>query len=109
VNVPLLKLVNNDLVLLIKIIERRQISTGTPDSTTLLDSTKDKDYNRLLKGFSVLPLSKLIWAENMRAGVMYQVDEAAIYKAPESGQVEAAYIKMMLERRLRKNKDNDLT
>ena len=106
---PLLKLVNNDLVLLIKIIERRQISTGTPDSTTLLDSTKDKDYNRLLKGFSVLPLSKLIWAENMRAGVMYQVDEAAIYKAPESGQVEAAYIKMMLERRLRKNKDNDLT
>jgi len=109
VNVPLFKLVTNDLVLLIKIIERRQISQGTSDSTVLLDSTKEKDYNRLLKGFSVIPLSKLIWAENMRAGVMYQVDEASIYKAPENGQVEVSYIKMLLERKFRKSKDADLT
>lgn len=109
VNVPLLKLVNHDLVLFLKIIERKQISQGTPDSAVLLDSTKEKDSNRVLKGFSVLPLSKLIWVENMRAGIIYQVDDAVIYKPPENGSVEAAYIRMLLDKKLRKNKDVELT
>jgi hypothetical protein len=109
VNVPLLKVVNNDVVLLIKIIERRHQAATPPDCCGLLESTKEKDSNRLLKAFSVLPLSKLIWLESMRGGVMYQVDDAAVYKAPESGQVEMAYMKMALEKKLKKYKDIELT
>jgi hypothetical protein len=45
----------------------------------------------------------------MRGGVMYQVDDAAVYKAPESGQVEMAYMKMALEKKLKKYKDIELT
>ena len=40
---------------------------------------------------------------------MYQVDDAAVYKAPESGQVEIAYMKMALEKKLKKYKDVELT
>jgi hypothetical protein len=71
VNVPLLKVLNNDVVLLLKIIERHHQSSTPPDFCGLFDSKKEKDSNRLLKAFSVLPLSKLIWLESMRVGVMY--------------------------------------
>jgi hypothetical protein len=85
VNVPLLKVLNNDVVLLLKIIERHQQPATAPDCSGLIDFIKEQDSNRLLKAFSVLPLSKLIWLESIRGGVMYQVDEAALYKPPESG------------------------
>ena len=108
-NVPLLKVINNDVVLLIKIIERHHQAAMPPDCCVLLESTKEKDTTRFLKAFSVLPLSKLIWLESMRQGVMYQVDDAAVYKAPENGQVEMTYMKMVLEKKLKKFKDIELT
>jgi hypothetical protein len=97
VNVPFLKVLNNDVVLLLKIIERHHQSATPPDFRGLFDSKKEKDSNRLLKAFSVLPLSKLIWLESMRVGVMYQVDDVPVYKAPESGEVEITYMKIALK------------
>jgi hypothetical protein len=75
---------NKDVVLLLKIIERHQHPATAPDYSGLLDFIKEKDSNRFLLAFSVLPLSKLIWLESIRVGVMYQVDEAILYKPTES-------------------------
>ena len=108
-NVPLLEVLNNDVVLLLKIIERHQQPATAPDCSGLLDFIKEKDSNRFLSAFSVLPLSKLIWLETIRVGVMYQVDEAILYKPPESGKIEMTYIKMAHEKKLKKLKDSKLT
>jgi len=73
VNIPVLKLVNQDLALLIKIIEKRTLvyppdNSAKADSSKLFEISKDKDTNRFVKGFSVLPLSKLLWHATMSVG-----------------------------------------
>ncbi len=81
-NLPLSKLITSDLCLIIKIIDKRE-SLSLGSSCDLIDIGSQKAIHRHAIGYSVLPLSKLLWYEGCRVSTIYQVDAASIIKAPE--------------------------
>ncbi len=56
--------------LIIKIIEKRD-SNSSGNASDLLDIGHQKAVHRHVLGYSVLPLSKLMWLENSRVSTMY--------------------------------------
>jgi len=55
----------NNLALIIKFVEKRR-SKGPSSSAALLNSNESNSWHKVYKGYTILPISKLFWVQELR-------------------------------------------
>jgi hypothetical protein len=83
VNLSLSKFLTEDVSLMIKVISKRE-STMEANIRTTLGTDEGNATNRYLKAFHVLPISKLLWANALKVGDSYFVQQAPMYLIPDN-------------------------
>jgi hypothetical protein len=108
VNLSLSKFLIEDVSLMIKVISKKESQLEANIRTTL-GTEEGNATHRYVKAFHFLPISKLLWANALKVGDSYFIQQAPMYLVPENMQIEPNYLEMMQNRKLRKSKDLDLT
>lgn len=65
--------------------------------------------HKLYKGFTILPLSKLFWVQQLKVRQIFEIREAQIYRPFPPHQIEDRYATLIEKRGFKKFKDVMLT
>jgi hypothetical protein len=96
-NIPLKAIITGNLTLIIKIVEKRYSRSPTA-SLSLLGQQDVNSCNKVLKGYTILPISKLFWISQLRVKQIYEIREAQIYKTLTGQLIEDKYATMVEKR-----------
>ena len=108
INIPMKAILINTLALIIKIVEKKQ-SRNPSSSLSMSSSPNVGSCNKVLRGYTILPISKLFWIQQLKVKQIYEIREAQIYKPVPGQLIEDKYATMIDKRMFRKSKDIALT
>lgn len=83
----------HNLSLIIKFIDRRENNKTPGESMNLIEKHKGVvSENKYYVGFTVLPISKIFWVEQLQVGTLYENSKSQIYDPPQNTPIEEKYV-----------------
>eukprot|EP00347_Sterkiella_histriomuscorum_P008264 403345746 len=83
--------------------------TAQLDTSRILTWTHEEfNIHKVYKGYTILPLSKLFWAQQLRHKQVFEIKEAMFYKQSNSFKIEEKYSTLIDKRGFKKYRDPNL-
>lgn len=92
-NISVRALLMHNLSLIIKFIDRRQYKLVDGEVANIIDKHPNAvSENKYYVGFTVLPISKIFWIEQLQVGTLYENAKSQIYDPPTNTPIEEKYV-----------------
>ena len=104
ISISLHALLLQKLALIINVVEKKKAKTVSA-AHEQLNTKEEFGMHRVYKGYTILPLSSLIWSQEIKIKQIYEMKEAKFYKQSSSFNIEDKYATLIDKRGFKRYTD----
>ncbi|CDW89623.1 dedicator of cytokinesis protein 2 [Stylonychia lemnae] len=106
-NISMRSLLSNNLAIIVNVVEKRR-SKSQSLTHNLLSTNDEFNTHKVYKGYTILPLSRLFWAQQLKFRQIFEIKEAMFYKQSNTFKIEDRYATLIDKRAFKKYRDPNL-